>query len=254
MAEETKPAEGSRAPAAPGAAAHAPVAGSGPANKSGNAAAASGAVASVPLFGGNRGGKRRRDGLVPGSQEALEADRKTDKERKQKIRESAHRLAPQPALPSVLPSNADSGAALVNGEGIPAAVAPVEQPPVLWEPGLLTDVVAEGVEWSEKRRIQKFREAAQAAQLPEALVRKITSDAQYVPAFKVTAIKRGPPAIAKLLNRLGISAEYSDEGLFLFSVAALCYQGWRLESELQEMIEQHKAAAASKPAPAPAKP
>ncbi len=186
---------------------------------------------------------------MPGSPEAVEADRKADRDRKQQERESKRRLAPQPALPAVLPGAPDPGAPLVNGEGAPIVAAPGEAVAVPWEPDLLKDLVEEGIEYSERRRVQKFKEAAQAAQLPDALVRQIGNDAQFVPAFKSTTIKTGPRAIAKILNRLGISAQYSDEGLFLFSVASLWFQGWRLEARLEEMIEkvkQERAAAAAK--------
>src|SRR5579862_2754249 len=98
MAEENQPT--TPPPGAPGGPAPAPVGNGNPANKAGVAPVPTHAAASVPLYGGNRGGKKRRDGLVPGSPEALEADRKADRDRKQQERDSKRRLAPQPALPA----------------------------------------------------------------------------------------------------------------------------------------------------------
>jgi hypothetical protein len=251
MAEEIKPP----APAAPpGAGALPPVAGSSAPHKLGAPPVAAHAASSVPSYGGNRGGKKRADGLVPGSAEAIEADRKKDAERKKRTREAAHRLAPAPALPAALPAAVDPGAPVANGEAGFAPLASTEQASIPWEPDLLKDLVEEGIEYSERRRVQKFKEAATAAQLPEPLIRQIGQDAQFVPAFKSTTIKTGPRAIAKILNRMGISAQYSDEGLFLFSVASIWFQGWRLESRLEEMIEQVNKDRATAAAKAAAKP
>jgi hypothetical protein len=49
---------------------------------------------------------------------------------------------------------------------------------------------------------------------------------------------------------LGISAKYSDEGIFLFSVLAMGFHSWRLQTRLEELIEESKKdkAAAAKAA------
>ena len=65
-----------------------------PAGEAPNAAPANSALASVPRFGGLRGGRARNDGLKPGTPEAQAADRERDKQRKQRLRDAA---MPEPA-------------------------------------------------------------------------------------------------------------------------------------------------------------
>src|SRR4051812_5498640 len=99
---------------------------------------AASAQQSVPKFGGNRGGKARTDGLAPGSPEALEADKKKDRERKQAARKTIS-VAEPPALPaagqkgvySVPPS---PGSAVPGTSGPVAQAAPA---PVPWQPETL---------------------------------------------------------------------------------------------------------------------
>lgn len=199
-----------------------------------------GASASVPLFGGNRGGRRRNDGLAPGSPEALEADRKKDRDRKLAVR----RLAEPTPLPSAGQTSPSPGQTQVNGQGtdlVPVAgeqgsVAPAE----LWDPGMFEDLVSEGLDLCEKKRIHDLAETAQAAALSQALVAEIKRDAAYNPAFKATVSKAGPRALAKTLNRLGVSAKYSDEGLCALAMLSLWFQGWRLQARLEELIEKDR--------------
>src|SRR5258707_9089158 len=87
-------------PGGPGSAAAQPVASGSAGNKPAAPPTAVSAAASAPLFGGNRGGKKRLDGLAPGSPEAIEADRKKDAERKRTRREAVQRVAEPPPLPS----------------------------------------------------------------------------------------------------------------------------------------------------------
>lgn len=103
---------------------------------------------------------------------------------------------------------------------------------------MLEGLFGEAIELSERRRVAKFKEAAQAAQLPDAVVRQIATDAQFPAAFKASTSRHGPKAIAKTLNRFGVSAKYSDEGIFAFSILAILYQGWRLKAGLDELIER----------------
>jgi hypothetical protein len=84
------------------------------------------AVSKPPaLFGGHRGGgKKRADGLVAGSEAAKAADREKDRMRKSGQR-AEKKIAPLPAaLPSVANATANADAPLVPGElAVPGAVA-----------------------------------------------------------------------------------------------------------------------------------
>jgi len=86
------------APTAPTAATVAPVQ---PAGPPALIPPAPGAKVTAPLFGGYRGGRKRKDGLVPGSPEALAADREKDRLRKERQREREGAAAEPPPLPGV---------------------------------------------------------------------------------------------------------------------------------------------------------
>jgi len=195
------------------------------------------ALATVPLFGGNRGGRKRSDGLAPGSPAAVEADRKKDAERKRQQRASAAKAVEPPPLPpagqgapgqSSAPSgdpSVDLGAALA-AENIP------------WDPELLKPLIEEAIESTEKAKLTEFRDLAMRARLQKELVAQILNDARYTPAFKSTVKLTAPRAIAKLLNQTGISGKYSDEALCGLSILALWFQGRRQKATLEELIQQ----------------
>lgn len=227
--EETKPGNGT-----PGATALAVAPGQ-PANKLGSPPAQVTAAASVSKFGGLRGGKKRADGLVPGSAQALEADRKKDAARKREARS----LAEPPALPSAVQASADQGAPLPGSEGGDLSLAPAE-PEILWDPELLKELVTEAVELTEKKHIKDMREAAEKAQLGAQLISEIAKDAHYVPAFKNTFNKSAPRALAKLLNRFGVSGKYSDEALCALAGLSIWFRSYRQDSRLAELIEEDR--------------
>ena len=86
---------------------------------------------SVPLFGGHRGGgKKRADGLVAGSPEAEAADRKKDRDRKNASNAAKRAAKLPPPLPGAVPSaavpSADAAAPVDAGSSaLPGAVAGV---------------------------------------------------------------------------------------------------------------------------------
>ena len=105
--ETTLPGMAENPPLAP------PVAPVGPGASAAAAAASPAAAVTAPLFGGFRGGRKRKDGLAPGSSEAIEADREKDRLRKERQRS---RSVEPPALPA-------AGAAGVAGQAQAAAGA-----------------------------------------------------------------------------------------------------------------------------------
>src|SRR5581483_9808460 len=100
MAAEEKPAP---AGAPPGKGPNPPVALNSPASP-GDPRNTPHAAATAVKHGGLKGGRRRDDGLVPGSKEAVAADRERDAERKRRERDA--RRGDPPALPSAsVPGN-----------------------------------------------------------------------------------------------------------------------------------------------------
>jgi hypothetical protein len=197
------------------------------------------AAASVPAFGGNRGGKARKDGLAPGSQAAKEADRKRDAERKRLAREEAARVAEPPPLPSAVQTENGSVPPPANSlvAGAPGPAAP-EDAPVPWDPASLRPLFEELIEGAEESRVNKLRSMATKAALPDKLVAEIARDAKYSPTCKRTMILTAPNVTAKAMNRIGISGKYSDEAILLTAVIGNFIQGRRLQGKLQKLIEQ----------------
>ena len=54
-----------------------------------------------------------------------------------------------------------------------------------------------------------------------------------------------PNVLAKAMNRLGISGQYSDEAILCTALAANFIQGRRLMSKLEKLIEEARAAKAA---------
>jgi len=209
------------------------------ASATGKPAALVPASASVPRFGGNRGGKARKDGLAPGSLEALEADKKKDRERKQASRAESAKLVEPPPLPSAgasganpVPASADSVVAGV-AVSVPAVIVP-------WRADLLKPVTDQAIDALEESRVKKFCDGAREAKIPEAVVKQIGRDAAYPSDSKAMMKLATPEVAAKYLNKLGISADNQYEITLVTAVLRSWFQGNRLEAKLQELIETAK--------------
>lgn len=213
----------------PGGPAPPPVAGNGHANPPGNPPPAVSAGALAPPFGGLKGGRTRKDGLVPGSPEALEADRKKDAARKRK-----QRAADPPPLPSAGP-----GAPA----GVPAApggVAPVPglapDAPIPWDPQALTPLFEQLVPTLEDLSVQQIAGKAQEAKLPAELVKEIEHDAKWSDLAKKGLIMSGPKVSAKWLNKFGVPSGSQDEIILVTSVGAILATHNKLLKRLNELI------------------
>lgn len=166
MNENLKPVPPGAAGATAAAAVNAPVA-----NSAGGVGAPLGTAAgqSVPLFGGHRGGgKKRKDGLPAGSPEAKEADRKKDRERKVESRSAKKSAALPPPLPGVLASNKNPAAPLAGSSsalpvslpGVAGAAAPLFvawSQKLLERPAKLVTKIADRVRcWSLMKKIRQL--------------------------------------------------------------------------------------------------
>jgi uncharacterized protein YidB (DUF937 family) len=206
--------------------------------KAGNVAAATSAYKSMPRFGGNRGGRARADGLTPGSPEAAEADRKKDADRKAAARNEAAKLLEPAPLPSAAPGVSSPGTpqAAGLGTGSPAQIVEV----IPWDAETLAPLFEETIDAAQAKRIKKLSEAAKEAGLGQKVAQEIAKDAEYPTAAKTALNRSGPKAVAKLLNRTGISGKYSDEGLALFGLVSIFLQGHRLEAKLDALVAEAK--------------
>lgn len=149
-----------------------------------------------------------------------------------------HRNASQTTpVPVVPPSNPVAAPA-----GAPAAPAPALAPapgPVPWTPDLLRPLFEEVVPAAEKARVSKL--CAKAAPLGPEFVAEVKKDAPWNPVTKATLIASGPPAISKVMNRLGISSEHSDVMIFVTALGSIFASDAKLSEKLDEMVEKRKA-------------
>jgi len=162
----------------------------------------------APKHGGLRAGRRRLDGLIPGSPEALEADRKKDRERK-----ARRRLDPAP-LPSS--RNGRPGPAaleIVSPQAGPMASVPLDPPSsfIPWDPKALEPLFAQLIPAAESLDVRSLVERAEKAKLPQDLVRRIEVDGRWNPLSKKGLELSCPQLAAKWLNYFGISSENSPE-------------------------------------------
>jgi hypothetical protein len=198
----------------------------------------------VPKFGGLRGGKARKDGLVPGSAEAAAADREKEKLKKQ--RQRAAKRADPPPLPPRGPGMVDPGGP---ESGVPdGGSGPLGGPSVPWQAETLKPVFDQLLPTLEQLTVNQLAGRAEKARLPAELVREIERDAQWsAPAKK--ALEIGCPQLAaKYLNKTGVSAEYQPEVVVGTALATIVSTHTLLLRKLDQLI------AAQQPKEEPAKP
>jgi hypothetical protein len=178
-------------------------------NPAGPAATASplpaAAKSSVPLFGGWRGGKKRTDGLKPGSPEAAEADRKKERERKKRDRAEASALREPPPL-SPLPSSA-------TGETLPpvaplASVPGIEGgPQVVWVAKDVEALCRELIELTEELCTRTINKKCRLARLPQEVIKEIERDAAWAKRAKDMIEADGSELAALYLNQSAVPIE-----------------------------------------------
>ena len=220
----------------PGNSILAPVASPSSAPETPTVAPASSAVATVPRFGGLRGGKPRTDGLVPGSPEAAAADRERDKRRKQEKR-SKRSKTPEPApLPSQGPSPDPTPVA---GEIVQPGVAPVSFVP--WDAQTLKPLFDQLIPTVEDLHVDHLTGMAEEAKLPVEIVKVIGRDARWPgPARK--AIELSAPQVAsKWLNKSGISAENQPEVVLGTAIVSIAVSHRKLSLKLEKLLQARQA-------------
>jgi hypothetical protein len=217
-----------------------PVAGNGQPKPAPTPPSGTSAKTLAPQHGGLRGGRGRCDGLIPGSPEAKEADRKKDAERKRK------RRAPEPPpLPGAGAAGIPPQAAPDGMGGVPGSEGP---PPVPWEPDLLKPIFDQLIPAAEQGLILQLASKAEKARLPGDLVRDIQQDAAWPAVAKKGLEMSAPRVAAKVLNATGISSQHQDFVVLLSSLTMIGGKHLQLLRRMDKIIAQQTAAAAKPPA------
>lgn len=197
-------------------------------------------MAPVAAFGGLRGGRPRKDGLIPGSPEARAAD--AEKERTRKARYRA-RLAAVDDPPPLPPPGAPPVGPVPPEGGDPAAGAlPAGDPPIPWQAEDLKPLLDEVLPLVEAGRVRKLTEKAQKARFGPEIVREIAKDAEFPETAKKAVEKSLSRVAAKLANATGIGAQYKDETILAAGVVAIVAQQMKLEEKLDRLIAEQMAA------------
>ena len=218
-----------------------PGAGSAPANPPPIIAAA----VSAPLFGGFRGGRARKDGLRPGSPEAIEADRKKDRDRKANHR-SVVAAANPPPLPSAAPGAVAAPMPGLGSEPVPGGVAPDVVVP--WDQQTLKPLFDQLLPTLEQLGVSQLAGRATKARLSREVVTEIEKDAKWSPPARKALEIAAPQVAAKWLNSSGISAEHQPEIVLGTALASILTSHVLLLRKLDKLIAENVTAPAAKPA------
>lgn len=201
----------------------------------GNAPVPVPASKSMPLFGGKRGGKARADGLTPGSPEALAADKKKDRERKQRDREAAAKVALPPPLPPATSPPPGQQPAPVPGQQ-PGPASPPVEPIIPWTPDLLRPLVEVLVDENEKTRVEEGAALAKEGGLPPQVCEAVGQSFKYHAAVKTSYKLAAPAVAADVANQLGISAKYSNATVLLTALVTDRIHKRRQMAKLEKLI------------------
>lgn len=210
-----------------------------------------GTKTSVTEAGGNRGGRPRKDGLVPGSDAALAVDRKKDAEYQKQKRadKTAARVAALKPNPNVTEPALDI--APRPGEAPPVGLVP--QPVVStpdWLPSDLQPLAETGVPLLEEWRQSRRRKILAPLNLDAAATSKILSETRW-PDFARNSLKQSAPeTLASLANWCSLPKELKPH---LVSIPALAFLiqhemecDARLEKIVKEQLARQQAAIAEK--------
>jgi hypothetical protein len=223
--------------AKPGHSLPAPVAPPSPPTEAANAPASASAVATVPRFGGLRGGKPRKDGLVPGSTEAAAADRERDRRRKEAERKVAE-PAPLPSL-GLGAAVASPVTTPVAGEVPQPGAAPVSFVP--WDAQTLKPLFDQLIPTVEDWHVDHITGLVERAKLPAEIVKEIGKDARWPGPSRKAIEVSAPQVAAKWLNKSGISAENQPELVLGTAIVSIAVSHRQLLLKLKKLLEAREA-------------
>ena len=203
-----------------------------------NAAPGVGAKVSVPQFGGSPTGRRRKDGLISGSPEAIAADRKKANDYQNRWRAKRRAVDP-PALPAKL--DGPVGPVPPSPDGVaPMPGAPLAAPgaPLPWDPETLKPIFEQLVPACEQLDVQSVTRLAAEADLPKEVLKEVEKDARWTPPTKTALLISAPQVAAKWLNKSGISSENQGEVVLGMAIASIVASHVLLVKKLERMIAE----------------
>ena len=213
---------------------------------------ADGAKASVVPYGGNAGGRPRADGLVPGSPEAIQADRDKEAERGRK-RRAAGRIVQQntvvpPALPSAAATPSPSSA-----PGVPVAGSPSVAVDA-WSAADFNFVVADCIQIAETWRVKTKTDKAIKGNLAPVVAEEIGAAFAFPSQAKDSLRASSPEGFAKVFNALRVPISLKPAISACPALAYIIVRDFQLDAKLDKMIAAvAEREAASKATPQPEK-
>jgi len=211
------------------------------------AAASPAASTTASLFGGLRGGRPRNDGLVPGSPQAIAADREKDRLRKQRQRDREAAAREPAALPSAV-----AGAPVATPGAVPVDPGLQGPAPIPWDAEMLKPLFEQLLPAAESLSVEQITNRAVKARLPADIIEEIETEAKWSKPAKKALEMAGPQATAKWLNRLGISSENQAELVCGTALASILAGHALLLRRLNKLIELANVPVKPGPPPAPA--
>lgn len=188
------------------------------ADKSGGLVAPAPAAPGVIRFGGNKGGRPRKDGLTPGSPEAIAADRDADAKRKREARAaaSAQRMATNP--PRLAPLA--SPVANTPAQTIPVVDGPPVDAPVNWLASDFNQVAVDSIELADLWNIQRHVKRRLDGKLPHSIVAATADEVGFPAKSKQSLQSSSPAGLAWAFNALGVPVAFKP---FVSTFPALTY-------------------------------
>jgi len=212
----------------------------------------------VARLNGLRGGRPRKDGLIPGSPEAKERDNKDAKDRMQRLRDNrrASTLPPLPAAPTPEPGQPPS--ATNPAQTIPVDFAGGVPAPVIgWTPADLQPVVENAIAVGEEWDALDNRKILEPLGLDAAAQSRILSPTRWPQSAKLGLQKGGAESLSEIFNITGVPTGIKKHLLSLPAAAYLFQHIKESKGELKKLVaeEMRKKRGETKPEPpAEAKP
>lgn len=182
-----------------------------------------------------KAGRKREDGLTPGSPEAEKADRERDRLRKQQERALAE---PPPLVPTNTPVR-DPEIAMDGAQASAGGNAP-DLPDVHWEAKDFRDFVDEAISGAEQSRLAKREFKAREAGFSEPSVKKFVQEARFPGAPKNMIAHSGSSGMARILNKLRLSKTYGEGGMALVAMVMLIAHNKRSDADFNRTVAEFK--------------
>lgn len=196
--------------------------------------------------GGDKGGRKRSDGLVPGSAEALEADRKRDAQRKKDARRAvSEQRVPEPLPPKIV-QPVDTLQPMGGGPLPVDGLAPLAVEP--WRAEDVNPAVIQTIQLAMEAEKLHIEGKLKKANIPVSEWNAALETMKW-PEMSVKAFKdNGASASARFLTWMGIDRKYKD-------VINVCPAFlWFIIDRMKAYKRLDELVAAAQPAQPPKKP